>query len=578
MPITINENVGSKTFKQHLEHMRGALRDNRSSFESQWLEIGKFIAPRRPRFNTKYNDNDKGTRQWNAIINNIATIALRVAVSGMFAGNMSPARPWMTLAHEDEELMEREDVKLWLHAIDQKILSVFRHSNFYKTAPEVLRDLLAFGTSAMTHVDDQQKLARFFSHPIGSYFLGLDDNLEVNQMIREFVLKVDQCVAKFGYDNCSERVKSAYDVGNYQQEVGLVCVLGPNPIPDASAFWRGKPWTSFYYEAGIGGQRGPYSAYGGSAMSATDPHFASAMGYFEKPFYAPRWTVEGEDTYATECPGMIALGDIKQLQTQERRKAQAIDKQTNPPLQAPPTVQNQGVNSLPGGVTFLQTGQEAGGGIRTLYEVNLNIQDLRIDMTEVEQRIKSAFFVDLFLAITEMEGVQPRNEYELVNRQDEKLLQLGPVLQQVQGEFLSPVVDRVFNQLVRADELSGGELLPPPPEVLQDQALEVRYISSLAQAQRAVATQALDRTLDFATRAGQINPTAPQKLNTDWMVEEYGRVTGASPKAVVADEVLAKRRQEERELQQQMLEAEMASQQTGAVKNIADAEAALQEE
>ena len=570
--MEINERIGPKTFKQHLEYLREALRDSRSSFDGHWAEIGKFVAPRRPRFHERHNESDKGTRKFNSIVNNVATTALRVAVSGMFAGNMSPARPWFALSHPDQSLMENEEVRVWMNAIEQKIFGVFRQSNFYRVAPEVLRDLLAFGTSVMTHYDDQRTTARFFSHPIGTYFLGLDGNLEVNQMVREFVLRVDQIVEKFGYENCSTRIKSSYDSGNYKLEGSIIQAIGPNILLDTdSPFAQGKPWMSVYYEGGIGGTRGPYAAYGGGS-SATDDHFLGMEGFFEKPFFAPRWTVEGEDVYATECPGMIALGDIKQLQTQERRKGQAIDKQTNPPLQAPPAIQTQGVNSLPGGVTYLQTGAEQGAGITPLYQVNLNLQDLRADMMEVEQRIKDAFFVPLFLAITEMEGVQPRNQYELINRNDEKLLQLGPVLQQVQGEFLSPVVERIFNQLVRLDEASGGGVLPPPPDAIKGQKLEVKYISSLAQAQRSVATQGIDRTLDFATRAAQIEPDVVKKLNTDWMVEEYSTLTGVSPKAIRADEEVQQMREQEAQQQQQLLEMEMQKEQVEMAQGAASAQ------
>ena len=49
----------------------------------------------------------------------------------------------------------------------------------------------------------------------------------------------------------------------------------------------------------------------------------------------PRWDVTGDDSYGTWSPGLIALGDVKQLQLMQRRKAQAIEKAINPPLVGP---------------------------------------------------------------------------------------------------------------------------------------------------------------------------------------------------------------------------------------------------
>ncbi len=94
----------------------------------------------------------------------------------------------------------------------------------------------------------------------------------------------------------------------------------------------------------------------------------------------------------------------------------------------------------------------------------------------VERRIDEAFYVDMFLAITNMEGIQPKNQLELMQRNEERLLQLGPVLERIHGEFLDGLIDRTFDQMVE------GNLLPPAPPEIQGKRLKVNYISSLAQA------------------------------------------------------------------------------------------------
>ena len=566
MPVVIEDKIGTKTFKEYLEYMRGVLRTDRQSFDGQWQDIGRFVSPRRVRFN--HNEKNRGgDNPWNQIINNIATTALRVAVSGMFAGNMSPARPWFVLEHADDQVMERDDVKVWLRAVEKRMLSVFRESNFYNMAPTTMEDLLAFGTGLMTHVDDTENIARFYSHPVGSYYLGLDEKLNVNYVVREFNLTVYQTVAMFGLENVSIATQTAYNAGNYKMEVSIVQHLMQNIIrQQGNPFAIGKPYLGIYYETGTGKVGARFSLVN---QSQKNNSFLRMEGFYERPFNAPRWSVTGEDTYATKCPGMLALGDTKQLQTEEKRKGQAIDKQTSPPLQAPPGTKD--VNSLPGGVTYLQTDVNNNKGITTLYDVNINLADLRADIDAVENRIKGAFFVPLFLAITEMEGVQPRNEFELVNRHDEALLQLGPVLQQIQGEFLSPIVERVFAQLQRADDNGRNGVLPPLPEVLNESPLTIRYISTLAQAQRAVATQAMDRAIGFVGRLAQIRPEVAEKVDSDWAVEEYGRVVGVHPKLFIDDDTLAEQRAERAQMQQRAQEAEIAATEAGAVKQLADA-------
>ena len=85
------------------------------------------------------------------------------------------------------------------------------------------------------------------------------------------------------------------------------------------------------------------------------------------------------DVYGNS-PGMEALGDIKQLQHEQLRKAQGIDYQTKPPLQVPAYMKNRDVDSLPGGVTYVD-GQQ--GKIETAFNVNLNLQHLFMDIQDV---------------------------------------------------------------------------------------------------------------------------------------------------------------------------------------------------
>lgn len=550
MPV-VEATVGKQSFKKHLEQVFSAVKPDRESFDYQWKLIGSHISPRRSRW--EVTDVNRGDRRWNKIINSIATDAVRVATAGMFAGTMSPARPWMALVTPNQELMERHAVRVWLHVVEQMILAVFRDSNFYDVAPIIIKELLLYGTSLMTHVDNFENVARFYSHPVGSYWLGQDEDLMVNRFVREVQMKVDQVVGKFGYDNCSPDVKRSYDRGDYLKNVVVVHHVLPNNIPDRTKpFARSKPTLGVYYERGTMDRR------------SSKDMFLAVEGFFEPPFYAPRWETTGMDVYAAECPGIVALGDVKQLQTQERRKAQAIDKQVSPPLQGPPGLNNVEVNSLPGGVTVFDTGTDS-KGLRPIYEVQLSVQELRQDMNKVEQRIRNAFFVPLFLAISEMEGVQPRNQLEIMQRNDEKLLQLGPVLQRIHGEFLTGAVQRVFNQLLRAG------VLPEPPAILQKQPLEVTYISSLAQAQRAVATQGIDRVLTFALTMFEAKPDIMDKIDSDFAVEEYARLVGTSPKLIKSNDDVAAIRQGRAEAQENQRALEQIQAGANAMKLASDA-------
>lgn len=540
--------------RDRLDRRLSAMRSERESFISHYKELSEFIQPRRGRF--FISDRNKGDRRYGKIINSKATQAHRIARSGMLAGTMSAARPWFGLATPDPDLMEFLPVKEWLSKTELLIRSILNQSNFYNMAPTLLGELLLFGTGAMSHVDDFEDVARFYTHTAGSYFIAQNDKFQVDTFAREFEWTTEQIVSAFGLENCSSTVRNAYDKGNYDSWFPVVHFIEPNRNRNPrSALNKNKAFSSYYYEPGNNDR----------------DQFLRESGFDEFPVYVPRWDVTGEDVYGTDCPAMTALGDIKGLQIEEKRKAQAIDKMVNPPLKGPASLRNVPVNALPGGLTIYDT-DGSREGLVPVYQVTPQLGDLRADIQAVEQRIDTAFFVDLFLAISTMEGIQPRNQLDLMQRNEERLLQLGPVLERLHGEFLDQLINRVFNQCARAG------ILPEVPAELAGQSLRVNYISSLAMAQRAVATAGIDRVAAFVGGLAQFNPSVLDKFDADQAVDEYAKAIGIPPRIIVPDEVVAQRRQERQEQQMQtqaLMEAQEAAKTgqaaAGAVKALSEA-------
>jgi hypothetical protein len=532
---------------EHFQKRKSVLLNERSSFISHYKELSDFIAPRRGRFLS--SDRNKGDKRNSKIINSAATMALRTCVSGMMAGITSPARPWFRLATPDSDMMEFAPVKEWLYSVEQITREVFNQSNLYNALPVLYRELGLFGTGCMSQVDDFEDVARFYPHTVGSYMIATGERGVVNTLYREFEMTVGQVVEKFvarpggemDWSVASVAVKSMYDRGQVDSWVPVVHAVEPNDdrdlrLKDA----KNKPVRSVYYEAG-----------------GTEDKLLRESGFEEFPAFAPRWDVTGEDIYGTDCPGMTALGDVKALQVEEKRKAQAIDKMVNPPLRGPGALKNVPISSLPGGAN-LYDGEPQGTVLEPVYMVKPELAGLLNDIQSIEQRIDRSFYADLFLAISQMEGVQPRNVMELMERKEEKLLMLGPVLERLHGELLNPLIDRTFAQLVRAD------ILPPAPEELQGSPLKVEYISVLAQAQRAVGTGAIDRMAMYigglaqAQAAAGMQPDVWDKFDADQSVDEYSTMIGLSPKIIVSDDKVAEVRETRQQAQQAQQLAAMA--------------------
>lgn len=499
----------------------GALKTERSSWFSHWHEISDYLAPRSGRF--FLTDRNRGEKRHNNILDSTGTRAARVLAAGLMAGMTSPARPWFRLATPDRDLMEFGPVKVWLAQVADGMRNVFAHSNTYRALHASYTSVAQFGTLASIAQEDFEDVIRHFPLEIGEYAVATDDRGVVNTLYREFELTVAQIVAKFGLENCSESVRNRFRNGHHHDSyVPVLHVVEPRADRDLrKRDPRNMPWASCYIEIGRSDPRGE--------------SFLRESGYKRFPALVARWEVKGTDPYGNSCPGMEALGDVKQLQHEQLRKAQGIDFQTLPPMQAPPELKDQ-TELFPGGVTYTNAvGPNA--GLRRVFDVDVNLNYLLADIQDVRGRIKQAFYEDLFLMLAndQRSGVTAR---EIAERHEEKLLMLGPVLENLHDELLQPLIDVTFDRMLEAG------LVPPPPQELQGIELSVQFVSTLAQAQRAVGLQSVDRLIGTIGSIAQFKPSVLDKLDEDQIVDAYADMLGVDPNLIVADDRVAVIRQE----------------------------------
>ncbi len=535
----------TSTLVERLNKRRGALDKERSSWVHHWRELADYILPRRVR--TLSDDRNKGNKLNAKILDSTGTLASRTLASGMMTGITSPSRPWFRLVTRDPDLMEDAAVKAWTFAAENRVRQIFAGSNIYNGLAGIYEDLGVFGTAAMVIGRHSDTMIRAFSLPVGSYWLATGPDLTVDTLFREIPMTIDQMVRKFGLSKLPPSTRSAYDSGNLDAWHTVYQVIEPNldrPMDRADA--AGKAWRSVYWQEG----------------ETREPLMVS--GFDEKPFLAPRWHVTGVDVYG-RSPGMDALADIKQLQVETRRKGQAIDKMVNPPLQGPSSMQGQPVSLLPGAKIFLGNSELQAGGFRPIYEVRPDILKLQEDILEVQGRVRSAFYADLFLMLAESDRRQI-TATEIEERRSEKMLALGPVLERLQDELINPLVDIAFDQALE------NEMLPPPPPQLQGQNLRIELQSVLARQQRMDAVLGMDRLLNTVLTLAQAAPQVVEKIDADQVIDEYADLTGVPPEVVRSDDQVQQLRAERAQQEQAAQEAALAREGAAAAKDLAAAD------
>lgn len=520
----------------------GQLKSERASWYAHWQELTSYILPRNGRYFVQ--DRNRGYRRHNNIYDSTGTRALRTLGAGMMSGATSPARQWFRLATPDPELNSFTPVKLWLDDVTKRMQRVFQKSNTYNSLHQMYEELGCFGTSASIMLPDFQSVIHHYPLTCGEYCISTDAKGRVCTLYREFDMTVSQMVKEFGLENCSVSVQNMYRTGSLDQWVPIIHAIEPRADRDiGKRDSKNMPFGSWYFE--VGGE---------------DGQFLRESGFMQFPALCPRWSVVGGDIYGNS-PGMEALGDIKQLQHEQLRKAQAIDYQTKPPLQVPASMKNRDVETLPGGISYYDG---ASNGIKTAFEVNLNLNYLLADIVDCRDRVRGSFYADLFLMLANMQNTR-MTATEVAERHEEKLIMLGPVLERLHNELLSPLVDMTFTRMIEAG------MVPPAPAELQGMDLNIEFVSMLAQAQRAIGTNAVDRFVGNLGAIAQMKPDILDKFDQDQWADVYADMLGVDPSLIVADKDVALLRNARNQALAAKEQAAVMQQQSQTVKNMAQA-------
>ncbi len=534
----------AESLKERLGKQFAQLDSDRSSFVSHWRELSEFIDPRGSRFLT--SDTNRNERRNSRIVDPSATLAADTLSSGMMSGITSPARPWFRLATPDPDMMDYGPVKVWLETVQNRMNDMFNKSNLYQSLPLLYSSLGNYSTGAMAVLEDDDDIIRTVPFPIGSYHLANSARGSVDTCYRKFSMTVRQLVMQFGKDNVSLSVKGLWEAGNYEQWVEVMHAVYPNVDRDTGRLdAKNKPYKSVYYEVG-----------------GDSDKLLRESGFDEFPIIAPRWTVNGEDVYGSKCPGMTALGQIKALQLEQKRKSQLIDKVTNPPMVGPSSLKNQRVSLLPGDITYIDqiTQQD---GFRPAYQVNPDMSGLLADIQDTRQIIDRCYFVDLFRMLQSI-NTRSMPVEAVIEMKEEKLLMLGPVLERLNDEALNPLIDRAFSLMVRKN------MIPQPPEVMQGMPLRIEYISVMAQAQKSIGLSSLTQAVGFIGQLAQVKPEALDKLNIDEAIDSYAEMSGVSPTVILPQEQVDQIRKDRAQQQQQMQAAAMAQAAAQGAKTLSE--------
>lgn len=534
--------------KKHFEQKLSQLETPYNNIKGYWQDLANHFLPRQCRF--LVDDVNKAPKVSKKIKDSATVIAVRTFSSGMMSGATNPSRKWFKLAVQNYKNPAGYAVRNWCADTATLFSDIFHSSNVYQNLPQAYKQMGTFGISSICVEKDFDSVITTKVLPIGSYRIGRNYKGKVDTLYRLYSETAKNLVEKFGEENVSDKVKTAaQNDGQNQQLFEIVHAVEPNSDYVKDSKWaKNKKYISVYYE-----------------RSNREDKFLSQSGFDYFPYVVFDAEINGEDVYPSNCPGMDALPDAKQLMSLTMDYGIAVKKMVSPPTQGPASLAGKMLSWNPDAfnATMNNTGSD---GIKPIYEVNPRVLEIKSDINEIKEVIRSHFYNDLFAMILETSRRQ-RTATEIDELKEEKLILLSPLLEQVHSG-LKDLMDITFQISNEAG------ILPPPPPEIQGAAIKIEFVSTLAQAMKVNNISSMERFLTFTgNMAATFDPNARLKVDIYKVIDDYADFANIDPDQIVPTEIAL---QQVEALRQQQAAAQAAeSLRTGSeiIKNMGGADA-----
>ena len=522
-----------RELSKKLQDNLSTLVDKRKTWEEHWQQVGNYCLPRKAEVTQERSPGDK---RHVVVFDNTAIAALELLASSLHGMLTSSANRWFALRFREPALNDLDEAKEWLDDATNKMYNVFAKSNFQQEVFECYHDLIAFGTACLLIEEDKDDVVRFSTRHIREFYIQENEKNIIDQVYRRFKMPLGSVVNKFGYDNVSSDVQRKF-LKEPHEEIEIIHCCKPRNIYDQNKLdKKNMPFQSIYFENKNG-------------------HIISIGGFKEMPYIIPRYLKSSTEVFG-RSPAMAALPEIKVLNKMVEVMLKAAQKQVDPVLMVPDdTISLQSIRTAPGSINYYRSGS------RDRIEPLLIGANNQLGITMENQRrdsISKTFHVDQLLIATN----RNMTATEVMQRNEEKMRILGPVLGRLQSELLQPLITRVFNVMLRR------KLFSPAPQMLQQQEIQIEYVSPMALAQKGQELQSIMKALEIFGTISQIVPVQDW-LDESGLVKHVSSTLGLPAKLIKSDVEVSQMREQKAAEAQQQAEQQQLLQETEMARNAA---------
>ena len=505
-----------------------ALKQDRQNFDQHWQEIADYFIPNK---NTITRESTAGEKRNLHIYDSTPIKSNELLAGALHSMLTNPTSYWFEFTTGVPELDKDDDVRLWLQRSAQIMHEVLNNSNFQTEIHELYLDEGSFGIGIMSIEEDDEFVVRFRSRHVSNCWVDENNKGFIDTLFYCYKWKPRQIIAEFGEETPDFVLEK--DKSNPEEKLELLQVVEPNQNYDKAKRLsvEGKRYSSCTY------------------IKDGNDHFTlEEQGFNTFPYVTPRWTKGTGEKYG-RSPAMTCLPDAKMINAMMQETIRAQQKATNPPMLIPDDGVVGSLRLTPGGLNYYRAGN--GDFIKPLQsEVNLVLSFQMLE--DVRKRIRDCFYID---QLQLQEGPQ-MTATEVMQRTEEKIRLLGPILGRQHSELLRPLIERVY------EILEKRKLIPQPPQALSGRKIDVKYRSMLAKAQLAQEANNIMRVFQAAAPFIQLDQKAADVINCEEGVKFISNLYGL-PQDIMRDKAAVEQIRQGRD-QAQAQAVQAAQNQMGA--------------
>ncbi len=495
------------------------LKSERGTWDSHYQELADHFLPRK---NTVTNKKYPGEKRTFQILDNTGIQSNELLAGALHSLLTNPNGMWFELTSGKFEIDNSFGVRQWLQNTARDMHTVLNQSNFQTEIHEMYVDICCFGTGSIQLEEDDKDVVRFTTRYIADYCIEENNLGFIDEIYLEWKWNAQAIVAEYGEDKIPKAVADSFKADDGKKFCIMQAIYPAKNI---------KP-----------GEAGFISCH----IMPDEKHILSEGKFRSFPYMIPRWTKASGEKYG-RSPAMVALPEMKVLNKMNETMLIGAQKVVDPPVQ----MEDDGVImpfiSRPGGINFVRPGAAP---IRPVFN------DTRLDfgfqaMAERQKRVRDSYFVNQLQLSADQKYMTAT---EVLQRTEESMRLLGPMLGRMQAEFLQPLITRLY--MIMNDR----KLIAPAPEALRATGMTAKYSSVIAKSQRMAEGQSVMRAFEMAAPFMQLDPRSAQNFNADRAVRFIGSMLNAPQELYREEEEVVALREQEAQAQQQAMAAQEQAQ------------------